>query len=39
MKATYISPRTCSIMTNDRACAWTGTTSDRPVDVSVVNDR
>jgi hypothetical protein len=39
MNATYISPSTCSIITADRACGATGTTSDRPVDVRVVNDR
>ncbi len=39
MNGTYMSPSTCSIMTNERACGWTGVTSESPVDVSVVNDR
>lgn len=39
MKATYIRPRTCSIITKERACGSTGVMSDRPVEVNVVKDR
>ncbi len=38
-KATYMRPATCSIIKIDLACATTGTTSETPTEVSVVNER
>src|SRR3546814_1925972 len=37
--ATYSTPATCSTMTSERACAPTGTTSERPTLVRVVKDK
>ena len=32
-------PAICWIITSERACGFTGITSDRPVEVMVVHDR